>query len=187
MATDFHSSILQQAARDNALLWRGVLVKVAEVESPGMEKESAPWPPPVAYVQARYVFGDNLELLLLLENVLRQQTEWRLRCPGREVRTSRAGGAPHDHAVVADQCKKAERKKTLAMCLLFPEVAGERGGDGAGAQELDWLDIELSNGYYSLELPADAAFGAAVLPSRSHLAQELLLGCAEPVLACWLR
>ena len=187
MVTDFHSSGLQQAALDNPLLWRGALVKVAKVESADMEREGAPWPPPVAYVQARYVFGDNLQLLLQLENVLRRQTEWRLRCPGREARTSLAGVAPHDHAVVAGQCKKAARQKSLAMCLLFPEVPGERADEGAGAQELGWLDIELSNGYYLLELPADAEFGAAVLPSRSHLAQELLLGCTEPLLVCWLR
>jgi hypothetical protein len=161
------------------LLWEGVLDADSEVMNAGARIR-----PRVrrAWVRARHVFGENLDVLLMLENVLGRQKEWGLQGGvGVEGKSSAASGVLHDRERDAararaghapDECQKAleraARAGALVLCLL------ERDDTHS-----EWLDDH----YYSLKLPAGAKFCAAVVPAQS---QVCLGGFAEPLLASWL-
>ena len=185
----------KRPVRKFPLLWRGVLGEEAEGMGAGASSRRLVRR---AQVQARHVFGENLNVLLLLENVLGSQTEWLLQGPSGSTGKSAAGGMALsgrergvtretqrgslaqglDGAFAPDEYKeaveKAARARALVLCLLEREDSGS-----------EWLDDKSS--WYSLKLPEGAGFCAIVLPSQSQLlGKERLYGCTEPLLACWL-
>ena len=172
---------------DFPLVWEGVLM----------------WIGGRAAVRLLHVDGDDLEVMLTMENMLLRRSEWavvsgdhrarerereREREEGRgegerererEKERGRHGGGAGGGSL-REECKRAfGAARTILCSVISGERAPEWWGDtfrGLGSEE----------GLFQVDLPTDSGLCGVLVPRMSELHRHLTRGHREPLVAFWL-
>jgi hypothetical protein len=169
------------------LLWKGKLVCPGRSGSNGRGAdgrggrgvgESGRFGAHQAPARALHVHGDDMSVMLLVENALRRVSELEIKGRGGAnalaeggAKARGAGGRFRERGggTLTERFTKAESESKLIECVLLTEPAA-----------LTWLDD-----VYEVNLPADAGVCAAVVPQQSLLHDKLIRGRPEPLLVFW--
>jgi len=131
--------------------------------------------------QALHVHGDDIFVLLQVENALRGVSKLEINGKGDEnavaeggAKARGAGGRFRERGggTLTERCTKAKSESKLIECVLWTDPAA-----------LTWLDGLYE--VYEVNLPADAGVCAAVVPQQSVLHAKLIHGRPEPLLVFW--
>jgi len=205
-----HPPISQIRSLSLPLLWKGTLVWGTDGSA---GKEHGVTEVYKADVHALHATGDDMELMLLVENALLRQSVWHVTASNLGASSTRLGTAVEGATGVCHECKSAGQ--TL-VCVL----TSRRGSSSVAGAEW-WLDkafVELDQRVahgaadqgarrasnecpaednegggtkkdwaYDLKLAGDARVGALVVTQGSRLHQHLIGDCAEPLLVFWRR
>ena len=192
------------------LLWKGTLVWGTDGSA---GKEHVVTGVYRADVRALHATGDDMELMLLVENALLRQSVWHVMASNLGASSARLGTAVEGATGVCHECKCAGQ--TLVCVLtsrrgsssvagaewwldkafveLDKRVAHGAADQGARRASHECPDEDNDSGRankdwaYELTLAGDAGVGALVVTQKSRLHQHLIGGCAEPLLVFWRR
>ena len=136
---------------------------------------------PTYQARALHVHGDDIFVLLQVENALRGVSKLEINGKGGEnavaeggAKARGAGGRFRERGggTLTERCTKAKSESKLIECVLLTDPAA-----------LTWLDGVYE--VYEVNLPADAGVCAAFVPHQSLLHAKLIRGRPEPLLVFW--